>query len=288
MKLLRNRINRESRKSGIAQYIVEKDYALSYLLAGFSSQEALTESLILKGGTALRKLYFGDYRFSEDLDYSSLVASTGQQLEDALSGALEASMAGIRAHGPFEMSMERLLLREPHPRGQDAFKIRVRFPWHPDPRCVVKVEVTQDEPVLLPPQTRTLLHGYEEELDVDVRCYCLEEVLIEKMRALLQSTERLNRRGWEPRVARDYYDIWRILSDFGSNLNFDGIVGLLEKKCSHRGVTFESIDDFLADGLVAEARRNWLGTIGKFVRKPPESDKVIEDLEKLLHEMFEA
>ncbi|MDD3827881.1 MAG: nucleotidyl transferase AbiEii/AbiGii toxin family protein [Anaerolineae bacterium] len=288
MKPLRNRINRESRKSGIAQYIVEKDYALSYLLFGFSTQEALAENLILKGGTALRKLYFGDYRFSEDLDYSTLAVQTGQQLEDALRGALEASMAGIRTHGPFEMSMERLVLREPHPRGQDAFKIRVRFPWHPDPRCIVKVEVTQDEPILLPPETRTLLHGYEEELDVNVRCYCLEEVLIEKMRALLQSRERLNRRGWEPRVARDYYDIWRILSDFGNDSNLDGIIDLLENKCSHRGVAFESLDDFLAEELVAEARRSWPAVIGKFVREPPESDKVIEDLERLLPEMLEA
>jgi len=288
LKPLRNRINQESRKSGIAQYIVEKDYALSYILAGLSSQEALAEVLVLKGGTALRKLYFRDYRFSEDLDYSSLAAPTGQQLEDALRGALEASMVGIRAHGPFEMSMERLSLREPHPRGQDAFKIRARFPWHPEPRCVVKVEVTQDEPVLLPPQTKSLLHGYEEELDVNVRCYCLEEVLIEKMRALLQSREMLNRRGWEPRVARGYYDIWRILSDFGNNLNIGGIIGLLEIKCSHRGVALESFDDFLAEELVAEARRGWPAVIGKFVREPPGSDEVIEDLRRFLPEMFEA
>jgi hypothetical protein len=30
----------------------------------------LSESLILKGGTALRKYYFEDYRVSEDLDFT--------------------------------------------------------------------------------------------------------------------------------------------------------------------------------------------------------------------------
>ena len=34
--------------------------------------ETLQSALILKGGTALRKYYFADYRFSEDLDFSAL------------------------------------------------------------------------------------------------------------------------------------------------------------------------------------------------------------------------
>lgn len=288
MKPLRNRINQESRNSGIAQYIVEKDYALSYLLVGISSQEALAETLVLKGGTALRKLYFGDYRFSEDLDYSSLAAPVGLELEDALSDALKESTRLMRTHGPFELSMERLILREPHPHGQEAFKIRVKFPWHPDPRCIVKVEITQDEPVLLSTDSRQLMHGYEEELSVGVRCYRLEEIVIEKMRALLQSKNRLLQRGWDPRIARDYYDIWRIISDFTQDINLDGMEELLGKKCSHRGVSFESLEDFFTPELIAEAGRSWPATVGKFVKDSPDSEKVIEGLRRLLPDVFQV
>ena len=40
--------------------------ALSYLLAGIAANPDLSGTLIFKGGTALKKLYFGDYRFSAD------------------------------------------------------------------------------------------------------------------------------------------------------------------------------------------------------------------------------
>ena len=66
-------IRNTARNQKVQQYIVEKDYALSYLLAAIASTDGLGENLVLKGGTALRKLYFSEYRFSEDLDYSTRV-----------------------------------------------------------------------------------------------------------------------------------------------------------------------------------------------------------------------
>jgi len=39
--------------SGIPYWVVEKDYAISYLLAGIARIDRLSEGLILKGGTAL-------------------------------------------------------------------------------------------------------------------------------------------------------------------------------------------------------------------------------------------
>lgn len=62
-----------ARQKHVQQYIIEKDYALSYLLAAIAQTEGMGENLALKGGTALKKLYFADYRFSEDLDYSTRV-----------------------------------------------------------------------------------------------------------------------------------------------------------------------------------------------------------------------
>jgi predicted nucleotidyltransferase component of viral defense system len=64
-------IRNVARNKKVQQYIVEKDYALSYLLAAIATTDGLGENLVLKGGTALKKLYFPDYRFSEDLDYST-------------------------------------------------------------------------------------------------------------------------------------------------------------------------------------------------------------------------
>ena len=74
-------IRNVAQNRGVQQSIVEKDYALSYLLAAVAATDGLSENLVLKGGTALKKLYFPEYRFSEDLDYSTRVVGSIQQID---------------------------------------------------------------------------------------------------------------------------------------------------------------------------------------------------------------
>ena len=50
--------------------VVEKDYALGWVLAGISVHEELRESWVFKGGTCLKKCFFETFRFSEDLDFT--------------------------------------------------------------------------------------------------------------------------------------------------------------------------------------------------------------------------
>ena len=52
--------------------MLERDHLLSWVLAGISQISELRQTLVFKVGTALKKCYFGDYRFSEDLDFSCL------------------------------------------------------------------------------------------------------------------------------------------------------------------------------------------------------------------------
>lgn len=48
----------------------------------------LRDSLLFKGGTALKKCYFGDYRFSEDLDFTAVGSvPTGVAMESAIRDA---------------------------------------------------------------------------------------------------------------------------------------------------------------------------------------------------------
>ena len=87
MRPLRLKIQEERDSKKVAQHVVEKDYALSYILAGIAMQPELRDSLIFKGGTALKKMFFGDYRFSEDLDFSVIMAPKHAALEAALQSA---------------------------------------------------------------------------------------------------------------------------------------------------------------------------------------------------------
>ncbi|OGO94860.1 MAG: hypothetical protein A3F10_05485 [Coxiella sp. RIFCSPHIGHO2_12_FULL_42_15] len=214
MKPLRIKLQNECRSKKIAQHVIEKDYALSYVLAGISKHPKLSQSLIFKGGTALKKIFFGDYRFSEDLDFSTINAPKGMELEESLQNAIAISKEFLLQYGPFELELKRNPERAPHPNGQDAFNIFIKFPWQPTPMCRIKIEITHDEPVILPPEYKPILHNYEEALECIVVCYPIEEIIAEKLRALLQTHQKLVARGWNRPRARDYYDLWCVLKKY--------------------------------------------------------------------------
>ena len=67
---------------------------LSWVLAGIYRLNALRDALIFKGGTALKKCYFVQYRFSEDLDFSGVGdVPTGDTMEEAMRAACEVAGA---------------------------------------------------------------------------------------------------------------------------------------------------------------------------------------------------
>ena len=65
-------IQKRARQLGVRDNQIEKDYILSWILYALSKHENLSKSLAFKGGTLLKKVYFENYRFSEDLDFTLL------------------------------------------------------------------------------------------------------------------------------------------------------------------------------------------------------------------------
>jgi hypothetical protein len=59
-----------ARAQALRDTIVEKDYVIGWLLWAIGEEPTLAESWAFKGGTCLRKCYFQEYRFSEDLDFT--------------------------------------------------------------------------------------------------------------------------------------------------------------------------------------------------------------------------
>jgi predicted nucleotidyltransferase component of viral defense system len=255
---------------------------MTYALAGLASHPDLGDTLLFKGGTALKKVFFGDYRFSEDLDFSARSAPKDRELESAIHQAVQHAAELLSEQGPFSVEAVRRPEQEPHPAGQDAFLVRVQFPWHPRPLCQIKVEITHDELVVLTPRKRTLIHGYDEDLRSRVTCYQLEEIVAEKLRALLQTRQRIVARGWGRQHARDYYDLWRILDTFSDTLDAQNISRALKAKAQHRQVSYLGINDFFTDELVTTARVQWEGSLRPVVTQLPDCDSALERLRELL------
>jgi predicted nucleotidyltransferase component of viral defense system len=259
--------------------VLERDYLLSWVLAGFNAVGTLRESLVFKGGTALKKCYFGDYRFSEDLDFSTTGAvPAGEAMEEAIREVCDAAVNLLDDYAPISLSCERYTERDPHPGGQEAFTIRAQLPWHRTPQTRIMVETAVDEQVLKPVAERPVIHEYGEPLGVRVRVYALEEIVAEKLRAILQHIEALQARGWSRSRARDYYDLWRVFGTYRSSLDLSDFPSFLAHKCAVRGVTFEKPADFFPEAMLAYVEKTWSRSLGPLVPELPDFGTVIDEL----------
>ena len=137
---LRRQISSLKESTGMGWSIIEQDYALSWLLFGISKVKKLKSSLVFKGGTALKKCYFGNYRFSQDLDFS--VQGSYPQGDELLALLGEACRIASETVDSIEFICKRYPEKEVHPEGQEAFSVYAQFPWQRDFMTPVKVEVT--------------------------------------------------------------------------------------------------------------------------------------------------
>lgn len=287
MKPLRNRLEEIRRASPVAWEVLERDYVLSWILAGIAMTPEL-QGLVFKGGTALKKCYFGDYRFSEDLDFSALRhAPADHALEEALGRAGEAAIRLASPYVQLTMDLQRYREREPHPAGQEAFTLRVGLPWHRGQlRTRILIEITRDEMLQWPPLLRPILHAYGEDLDnTEISAYAIEEIVAEKLRALLQQTARLRSRGWTRSRARDIYDLWRLLSRV-QPMESSAFVERLRAKCASKGVEFAEAADFVPPDLLEQVRKTWQDWLGPLVDPLPDLDLVLGELRPKLEALL--
>lgn len=284
---LQKMLARVARRSGVILGVIERDFAQGYLLEALAAEPALASTLIFKGGTALKKVYFGDaYRFSEDLDFTAVGAPTDDALEAALAGVVRAAATRMSALSPVTGSLSRLGFGGPHPGGQEAFAIDVRYPWQRNSMCRIKVEVTAAERVVVAPVARPVIHAYEGGVSGKVLCYVLEEILAEKLRALRQTDAMLASRGWHRPRVRDYYDLWKILSTFSATIDVATVRRILPEKFAARGVTYRTVGDFFTDRLIHEARVNWQENLGRLTPDLAPVDRVLADLPGLVADLI--
>lgn len=284
---LRLRMAAAARAVGKPQFVLEKDYALSYLLAGIAAVPLLRESLVFKGGTCLRKAYFPGYRFSEDLDYTSRSPWRCDALLDAFREAGDQMKAQLLAYGPFEVIVAEERHREQHPRGQCVFRVRVQFPWTRNPDCSLKVEVSAQEPLLAGPVERRLIHEFPgESLNVTVAAYRLEEIAAEKLRAFLQSRQHLRDRGWLRNRPRDLYDLWYLRQQQDLPVDWREVRKLLPAKAAAYGITYSGPEDLLDERVLQGLQRDWHAQLANFVIDLPPFEQALAAVHSLLYEIL--
>ena len=193
-------------KAKIRDTQIEKDYVITWLLGGIAQNDLLYKSLIFKGGTVLKKAYFADYRFSEDLDFT--LVNTALTNED-ITAAFRQSLEWVSEESGMQFQLSAF---DKHQSGSIAFYCYFVGPLGGKMESKsVKIDITRGEKLLFAPVIRPIFKEYSDLLhqDFSLQCYPLEEIIVEKLVALIGRTQ-----------PRDLYDIWYLLEENVVQLEF--------------------------------------------------------------------
>ncbi len=246
-------IHETCRSFGVPLVHVEKDYVMGWLLWGVAQDPWLARELILKGGSALRKLYFADTRFSDDLDFTTRRQMVAGSFRDRL-GELQARVSAA-AGIPFEPDRTRVEEKAtPDPEAQ-ALDARVYFRGFAGDSSLtlrIKFDISPYERIVLPIQGHNVLHEFSDasKCSARVHAYSLEEILAEKLRSWIQRTR-----------ARDLFDVAKIVSSGRLPVSKRSILSAFLQKTLFKDIPNVGREELLVEDKFETVRRSWAETI---------------------------
>jgi len=248
-----------ARRSGVPESSVERDYAQSWLLVYLSRNIEMA----LKGGTGIRKVFLENYRFSDDLDFTLVHEHDKNDIEERVIKAVKAAKGKSGINFEDDVTIKEV---------ENGYAISVYF------RIIratgsplrIKLDLTRKdkEIILLPYESRQIIHPFSDFVETSVLSYTFEEVFAEKIRALFERTR-----------SRDLYDVWRL-----SQLELD-VSYIISDKFRFKGVKFnleallDRREDF--DGSWEASLRHQLNIL-------PDFDNVFVDVVEYLKRVHEG
>lgn len=283
--ILKREILSKAEEWSVPANTVDKDYVLGRFLNSFFSFKENRNLFVFKGGTSLRKGYFSDYRFSEDLDFTLLDKSflIYKSFFEKIAKQCEKE-SGIR------FDVRKINNKQFKDEGK-GYKCVIFF-WGanhsqnqapaPKNRWTTKIEIdiSFDEEILFPVNHIDIIHPYSD-LDhlskVKIPVYSLEEILTEKIRAFYQRNYK---------APRDYYDVWYLLNHVQFN-DWNNIEKILKRKCTIKNKTIDT-EIFNNEAVFKSISNSWNNSIAHHLpsHQLPELKEVWEYLKNNLFERF--
>jgi len=221
-------IARLAHRLGLGDKTIEKDYVLTWALLAIANSP-LRDRLAFKGGTALKKIYEPDYRFSEDLDFTLL----DDVSNDDLIAGIENLFPWLRREVNITLAVRRV---ETHQTGNPALYLNYIGPLRGDLSSrFFKTDFTHDEVLLFPLIEAPLQVPYSDcrGRTETLRVYSPEEILTEKLCALLGRTE-----------PRDLYDVHYMLAHRLADA--EAVSFQVGEKIAHKGLDLAALGNVLA------------------------------------------
>ncbi len=220
---------------------IEKDYAVTSILSVIS-QFLKIDKIVFKGGTALKKIHFNDFRFSEDIDFTCLddVSEELYSLLDHKKDSLDFTITDIKKETTVGNSK----------------KFTVKYNGFKNYPNNVRVDLSLREKVQNESRNLNVLHNYNAIPTFSIPSMTIEEIMAEKVRAVIYSG-----------APRHLYDL-NYIFDKQISLNPD----LVRTKISLYGEDFD-IEKF---GKSIEAmEKEWIKDLSPLLPQDPPSFNAI-------------
>lgn len=264
--LLSNRLG-TGKTRRIPNSVLERDYCLAWFLSALAESNFRT-MLAFKGGTALKRCYFADYRFSEDLDFTLIEPISFAEVLQRL----ETIYATVKKESGITFAFDRED-RDSHVNSHTFYlKYAGPLPTEND----VKVDITIREHLVFPLKDRPILRGYDEFTDVPegrlVLAYSLQEIATEKVIALADRARS------EP---RDLYDLWFLITHAG--IQVADLEHAIREKLAFREKPHEGLQESI---LKKEARLKvlWSRRLAYQMIELPEFDEIFRAVRRELRQ----
>lgn len=273
-----------AKQSGVPPDTIDKDFVLGHFLNAFFNEPWAKQNFIFKGGTCLRKCYFENYRFSEDVDMTILDDSfqlSRKHMENVLK--VMESTADI----PTKIFRFDEVIFQNRNVGWDIEICYWGANHNPSDTpvfrsvCHTKIwcEFRFFEQILFPKSEKKLIHSYSDAhlLNVTIPCYHVHEVLSEKLRALIQRN-----RG----EARDYYDLWYLKNNIDT-IDWQQVKEAFFQKCGYKNIPFNHVSDFFVPVRLQQVEITWEKRLNHQLTQKVDRIAVLTELQVFLTQLFQ-
>ena len=254
-----------AKRQGKLATMIDKDYALEWLLYGiYHDDSKIKDSLVFKGGTSIRKIFFPNtWRFSEDLDFTLLPNTDPNIIKYGLDEIYEIleNECGI-VYEEDEINV---------PESGRVIFGHIQFTGPLGSKNRIKMDISRIEKMVDPSSIQTVIPTYNDLSNFSITGYGLNEVISEKIRSMMERTK-----------VRDYYDVWKLFQP-EHNLETGTIGNMVKKKCQINDIEYNPdaiFDKERLDGM----KMYWEKDLARLVVEDlPNPEKVFVEMKNLLH-----
>lgn len=250
---------------------IEKDYIISWILYCLT-RSSLKHNFIFYGGTAIKRIFFEEHRFSEDIDLLSSDVFTLNHILDQLDCL---KYAKDEANIILNINQDNIIATK------DRIQLYVNYSSYNEiigaPK-EIRLDFCMDMQLFGQVSKKNVIETYSDlkNRNINLSVMTLNTILSNKL-GLLSDRSRN-----EP---RDIFDIWFLLQRIK---NFEFNIDEVSKAYKEKYGYSVSLGILLSALKNSAVQKNWELRLSKQISQLPDSKKIIKDIISMLQEIFIA